>query len=348
MLREIYELYPDLGRATLPFVILDPEREPAAQTREAPRAPPRFPFYGLKIQATMIQSDVGALLNEGRGFLDFAAEFNLPFHHSFQYRARRHVVAGLRHSGRGGSNSERALLSRAFLPLRSRVVWTVSRSCPTRGSIVPRTASTARASSMVTATCAKAGRRFQADYRDPSAVLLALAEAYPTKLIWGSDTPFQSYVADIDGKFVSLRSTYAEETACVAAPCPNLRSKPRVTTTFSPCFNSKMPTFSLAGNCALVTGSSQGIGYAIAQAFMTAGARVVFHGKESGRAGCCRLDAAYLAADLLKPRRSRAARDRRFPRLPRPRPARLQCGQFFRRAVPGDGSGPVGVSDDWI
>jgi hypothetical protein len=36
-------------------------------------------------------------------------------------------------------------------------------------------------------------------------------------LIWGSDTPFQSYVAHIDGTFVSLRSTYAAETACVHA-----------------------------------------------------------------------------------------------------------------------------------
>src|SRR5277367_4940630 len=31
MLREIYELFPDLGRRTLPFAMLDPVREPAAQ-----------------------------------------------------------------------------------------------------------------------------------------------------------------------------------------------------------------------------------------------------------------------------------------------------------------------------
>jgi len=64
---------------------------------------------------------------------------------------------------------------------------------------------------------APAERRFPADYRDPSAVLRALADAYPTKLIWGSDTPFQSYVAKLDGTFTSLRSTYAAEVACVRA-----------------------------------------------------------------------------------------------------------------------------------
>ena len=33
MFREIYELYPDLGKHVLPFAILDPLREPAAQLK---------------------------------------------------------------------------------------------------------------------------------------------------------------------------------------------------------------------------------------------------------------------------------------------------------------------------
>ena len=39
----------------------------------------QFPFYGLKIQATMIEADIRALLTTGRGFLDLAAELDLPF-----------------------------------------------------------------------------------------------------------------------------------------------------------------------------------------------------------------------------------------------------------------------------
>jgi len=56
-------------------------------------------------------------------------------------------------------------------------------------------------------------RRFEADYTDPAAVLRAMAEAYPTKLIWGSDTPFQSYVDEN----ISLISTYEQELDCVHA-----------------------------------------------------------------------------------------------------------------------------------
>jgi NAD(P)-dependent dehydrogenase (short-subunit alcohol dehydrogenase family) len=60
-----------------------------------------------------------------------------------------------------------------------------------------------------------------------------------------------------------------------------------------------MPTFSLVGNTALVTGSSQGIGYAIAQGLHEAGARVVFHGKDPAQP---KLPAGstYLAGDLLQ------------------------------------------------
>ena len=64
---------------------------------------------------------------------------------------------------------------------------------------------------------APAARRFAADYTNPTSVLRSLAEAYPIKLIGGSDTPFQSYGAPIDRPFVSLRSTYAEEAACLHA-----------------------------------------------------------------------------------------------------------------------------------
>ena len=61
-----------------------------------------------------------------------------------------------------------------------------------------------------------------------------------------------------------------------------------------------MPTFSLAGNSALVTGSSQGIGYAIAQALHESGARVVFHGKDAPPASMP-VGSTFLAADLLQP-----------------------------------------------
>src|SRR6185312_11559956 len=61
-----------------------------------------------------------------------------------------------------------------------------------------------------------------------------------------------------------------------------------------------MPPFSLAGSTALVTGSSQGIGLAIANGLAAAGAGVVFHGKET-KAPTMPPGSTYLTEDLMKP-----------------------------------------------
>jgi NAD(P)-dependent dehydrogenase (short-subunit alcohol dehydrogenase family) len=61
-----------------------------------------------------------------------------------------------------------------------------------------------------------------------------------------------------------------------------------------------MPPFCLAGNTALVTGSSQGIGYAIAHGIHEAGAKVVFHGKDAP-APAMPPGSVYLAGNLLQP-----------------------------------------------
>ncbi len=61
-----------------------------------------------------------------------------------------------------------------------------------------------------------------------------------------------------------------------------------------------MPPFSLAGSTALVTGSSQGIGFALAHALHAAGAAVVFHGKDAA-APAMPPGSSYLAEDLLHP-----------------------------------------------
>jgi len=59
-----------------------------------------------------------------------------------------------------------------------------------------------------------------------------------------------------------------------------------------------MKAFSLAASAALVTGSSQGIGYAIALGLQEAGAAVVFHGHGERPATLPAVN-TYLAGDLL-------------------------------------------------
>lgn len=57
-----------------------------------------------------------------------------------------------------------------------------------------------------------------------------------------------------------------------------------------------MKAFSLEGRAALVTGSSQGIGWAMGKALQEAGAQVVFHGLQPSVEGL----ASYVQADLMQ------------------------------------------------
>jgi gluconate 5-dehydrogenase len=69
--------------------------------------------------------------------------------------------------------------------------------------------------------------------------------------------------------------------------------------------------FDLSGRLALVTGSSRGIGWAIAQGLAAAGARVLLHGRDpkalAARAAELSADAASLAFDVTDPAAARQA-----------------------------------------
>ena len=216
MLREIYELHPDLAPLTLPFAIVDPMREPAAQVAALRALRAQFPFYGLKIQATVIQADAGALLTTGRCLLDLAAELDIPL---------------LIHSSVAPDDpwSNGALLLRVA-EAAPRVRFCLAHSLRYDREYLDRVAALPNVWFDCSAhrihcesvlrglpNVAVPARRFPADYRDPAAVLAALAAAYPRKLIWGSDSPFQSYVAVHHGALLSLRSTYEAEAACLHA-----------------------------------------------------------------------------------------------------------------------------------
>jgi len=216
MQREIYELHPELGRRIIPFAMFDPAREPAAQVDCLRALHAKFPFYGLKLQATIIQADAGTLLNVGRCILDLAAELDLPV---------------LIHSSVAANDpwSESGLLL-DIAEATPAVRFCLAHSCRFDRVYLERLAALpnvwfdcsahrihCEAAIRNLPIIAAPARRFAADYRDPTQVLRALAEAYPKKLIWGSDSPFQSYVAMHDGELLSLISTYAEEAACLHA-----------------------------------------------------------------------------------------------------------------------------------
>lgn len=206
LLEEIARQNEENGKKLLPFLMADPGRFQNEQVREWESVIKNHRVFGLKIQATIIRSPITALLEKGGIMLDFAEEHNLPvlIHSSIApddawsqcadilriAEARPDLRFILAHSCRfhRPSLDRVAELPNTWFDCSAHIIHC---ECAVRGL----------------STVAVPGERFDSDYASPARVLQDLAEAYPNKLIWGSDAPFYSY----EDAGIQLRSTYRAE-----------------------------------------------------------------------------------------------------------------------------------------
>jgi predicted TIM-barrel fold metal-dependent hydrolase len=221
LLEECYRLFPEEGRKTLPFVMVDPMRQTGAQAAELVKLRSVYRIHGIKIQSTIIQADIKRLAHEGRVFLDLAKEWDVPFliHSSVvesDIWAQAHDILDL-----AESNPD--------------IRFCAAHSCRFDKECLDRVNALPNAWFDNSAHCihcdcvvderpniAPRSRRFDSDYTDPARVIADLAAAYPNKFMWGSDSPFYSYAAEIDGKVVKLISTYEREVAALQANPPDV------------------------------------------------------------------------------------------------------------------------------
>lgn len=210
LLREIYELFPERAPKLLPFVMADPMRNTAAQAAELRKLRTHYRFHGIKMQTTILQADIKHLRDKGKVFVELAAEWDIPF---------------LIHS----SVAESDLWAQAsdILDIAEEnpgVRFCLAHSCRFDKECLDRVNELPNTWFDNSAHCihcegvvkempfvAPKHRRFDSDYTDPARVIGDLAAAYPRKFMWGSDSPFYSYAAGINGQVVRLISTYARE-----------------------------------------------------------------------------------------------------------------------------------------
>lgn len=224
MMREITELFPEEGRAAIPFAFFDPWRETAAQIEELRKLGQEYRIFGLKTQTTMIQSPITSLTKEGRGFLELAEEWDVPLliHSSVlpedKWAQARDILdiaeanPQVRFNAAHSCRFDREMLDRIVdLPN----TWF---DCSAHG-IHCQLAVTDHP------IVAPPARRFDSDYTDPARVLKDLAEAYPEKMMWGSDSPYHSFVAAFDGGRLELMSHYSDEADALNALPMDLKER---------------------------------------------------------------------------------------------------------------------------
>ncbi len=215
MMEEIFELNTDLSHLALPFAIVDPARNQAAQVAGLRKLRERFPIFGLKIQATIIKSPIRDLLAEGRCLVDLAAEWNVPMliHSSIApddpwsqasdildiAEARPDVRFCLAHSCR---------FHRASLERLGRL--------PNTWFDCSAHAIHCDAAVDLLKVVAVPGERLETDYAHPEVVMKELHDLLPDRMMWGSDAPFYSYAATEDGETLRLFSSYEREIAALS------------------------------------------------------------------------------------------------------------------------------------
>ena len=216
LLEECHRLFPDEGRKTLPFVMVDPLRDTDKQAAELVKLRSEYRFHGIKLQTTIIQTDIKRLAHEGRVFLDLAREWDVPFliHSSVAKSdiwAQAHDILDI-----AEANPD--------------IRFCAAHSCRYDKECLDRIQSLPNAWFDNSAHCihcvgavddlpyiAPRSRRFDSDYTDPARVIADLAAAYPDKFMWGSDSPFYSYAAEINSQLVKLISTYEREVTALKA-----------------------------------------------------------------------------------------------------------------------------------
>mgnify|MGYP005844309217 CR=1 FL=1 len=221
LLQEVHDYFPEYTQKVIPFVMLDPARRVPEQVEALRSLRNEYAFSGFKIQATIIQSPIRSLMDNGAPLLDLAREWHLPFtiHSSIAENdpwspcsdildiaeANQDVHFCLAHSCRFDLPSLERLAS---LPN----VWFDCSAHRIHCESVLRNLP----------NIATPSRRFPSDYRDPARVLADLHEAFPGKLIWGSDSPFYSWITSSGRLPFKLKSSYKAESDCLLAQDPNV------------------------------------------------------------------------------------------------------------------------------
>lgn len=233
LLDEIFRFFPAHAARFFPLAMADPLRETDRQAAAITAlyeeylpivrsvvGPDARPFVGLKFQTTILQAPILALRDEGRVLLDVARQYGLPLLiHSSVLPADRWAQA-----------SDIIDLAEENPDVRFCVAHSCrfDRPCLDRIAALPNTVFDCSAhiihcelASRDFPHVAPEERRFDTDYTDPARALRDLAEAYPDKLLWGSDSPYQSYV----DSSLTLWATYADEAACLFALPEPLRRR---------------------------------------------------------------------------------------------------------------------------
>lgn len=227
VLREVFGFFPELSHRFLPFLSADPGRMIAEQVADLTTLAEEYPIYGLKLVPIFCQSPVTALLEEGRPLLNFARERKLP--------VLLHTTSDPREEYSRAELAFRVIEANPDLRFCLAHCIGFHRGYLERAAALPNVfVDTSALKIQVqmayegSEVMAQGTDQFLADYRDYTAVMRALVDAFPDTIIWGTDSPAYTYMIrrkQAEDYYVTfnLKASYEDEVAALNALPDDLR-----------------------------------------------------------------------------------------------------------------------------
>jgi predicted TIM-barrel fold metal-dependent hydrolase len=229
LLYDVFRFCPERAAHFLPFVSVDPGRKIPEQLAALREFEQEFPIYGLKIVPVACQTKVTKLLEEGEDFLEFAAERNWPI--------LFHVTADPGEGFSGVEDTFRVVEKHPELRYCLAHCAGFDRRHLDRADALSNVwIDTAALKIQVqlaheeSPIMAAAPDRFECDYSDHLQVMRSLVSRYPRTIIWGSDTPYHSFIIrrlQAEGCYrdFRLKGTYEDEKAALDVLSPEEREQ---------------------------------------------------------------------------------------------------------------------------
>lgn len=227
LMTEVFDFCPEHSNTFLPFVCMDPLHDVPGQLAALALLEDDYPIYGIKISPVGCQAPVLCLLSEGAPLLDFATMRNLPilFHVTTHPEERFSQVADTfrvveRHPELRFCLAHCLGFNRRFLDRADAApnVWVDTAALTIQTQLAYEDSP----------IMAQPAERPALDYSDHTRVMQQLVARYPKTIIWGSDSPYYSFISrrmQAPGQYSEfrLKATYEDEKAALDALSETLR-----------------------------------------------------------------------------------------------------------------------------
>lgn len=224
---ELFHFCPELADRFLPFVCIDPVRMIQEQRAALEELAAEYTVYGVKVSPVLCQSKLAGLLGPGEALLDFAEERGLP--------VLLHVTVDPQEEFSQAADAFRVAEARPGLRFCLAHCIGLHREFLERADALPNVwVDTSALKIQVEAAhrgerfMAPSAQRFAWNYADHLSVMRSLVDRFPDTILWGSDSPFYSYISrrlQGTGSFLEfrLKGSYEQEKAALDALEPGPR-----------------------------------------------------------------------------------------------------------------------------